>query len=103
MEYILSIHRGLLYKNMNLANGFFVRARGLSLKIFVWLQMYFGTVICLPANTQCSFSTQKHTVFRADFPIFPVGAAICRPQKRQRRFPLFFRVHAEYNRGIAAR
>ncbi|MDD7470915.1 MAG: hypothetical protein PUK72_07500, partial [Oscillospiraceae bacterium] len=32
-----------------------------------------------------------------------VGAAICRPQKQQRRFPLFFRVYAEYNRGNAAR
>ena len=46
---------------------------------------------------------QKPTVFRGDFPIAPVGAAICRPQKRQRRFPLFFRVYAEYNRGFAAR
>ena len=25
----------------------------------------------------------------------------CRPWNRQRRFPLFFRVHAEYNRGEA--
>ena len=81
MDYVLSIHGILLYKNMNPANGFFVRARGLSLKIFDWLQIYFGTIICLSTNTQCSFSTQKPTVFRADFPIFPVGAAICRPPK----------------------
>ena len=40
MDYILSIHRVLLYKNMNPANGFFVRTRGLSLKIFDWLQIF---------------------------------------------------------------
>ena len=93
---------------------------------------------------QYRFFYVKAYRFRVVFPIFPVGAAICRPpereafplkfphnvriiityyllpltsyllpitsyfnscrlQKRQRRFPLFFRVHAEYNRGIAAR
>ena len=48
MDYILSIHRVLLYKNMNPANGFFVRARGLSLKIFDWLQIFWHGN--LPAN-----------------------------------------------------
>ena len=33
--------------------------------------------------------TQKPSVFRADFPIFPVGAAICRPPKTQSVFPLY--------------
>jgi len=28
------------------------------------------------------FSTQKPTVSRGDFPIVPVGAAICRPPER---------------------
>ena len=32
---------------------------------------FFGTVICLPMNTQCSFSTQKPTAFAPIFPYFP--------------------------------
>ena len=41
------------------------------------------------------FSTQKLSVSRADFPIFPVGAATCRPPKTQSVFPIFFRVYAD--------
>ena len=80
MDYILSIHRVLLYKNMNPANGFFVRARGLSLKIFDWLQIFrHGN---LSANEHAmQFFYAKTYRFCADFPIFPVGAAICRPPK----------------------
>ena len=40
MDYILSIHRVLLYKNMNPANGFLSECGGLSLKIFDWLQIF---------------------------------------------------------------
>ena len=80
MDYVLSIHRVLFYKNMNPANGFFVRARGLSLKIFDWLQIFrHGN---LSANEHAmQFFYAKTYRFCADFPIFPVGAAICRPQK----------------------
>jgi len=35
------------------------------------------------------FSTQKLHIFRADFPVVPVGAAICRPPKMRSIFPLY--------------
>ena len=85
---------------MNLVNGYIFRLQGFCLFRIIYKPRerilsahgvcrlkyligyrFFGTVICLPMNTQCSFSTQKLCVFCADFPIVPAGAAICRPPK----------------------
>ena len=40
MDYILSIHGILLYKNMNPANGFLSECGGLSFKVFDCLQIF---------------------------------------------------------------
>ena len=41
MDYILSIHRVLLYKNMNPTNEFLSECGALSFKVFDCLQIYF--------------------------------------------------------------
>ena len=72
MDYILSIHRVLLYKNMNPANEFLSECGALSFKVFDCLQIYFGTVIFLSTNTQCRFFYAKNFAFSAQiFPLFP--------------------------------
>ena len=70
-------------------NGF-VRARGLSFKIFDCLQIYFDTIICLSTNTQCRFFHAKIPRFPRRFSHYSRRGGCCRPPKTRKRFSYIF-------------
>ena len=80
---------------MNLVNGYISRLQGFCLFRIIYKPRerilsergvcrlkyligyrFFGTVICLSMNTQCSFFYAKTYRFCSDFPILPVRAVV---------------------------